>query len=129
MIEFVKELISEKMIKVRVGGSTSLNKQTDLGIPQREVLSLTVFLVANYDIQTERRMDESLFADDLAVYITTKNQRVITRTLQRVNKKLDVWAAERGLTFTTSKTVNMIFRKRNKEPMEITLRNQIIPYK
>ena len=35
---------------------------------------------------------------------------------------------ERVLNFSTSKTVNMIFRKRNKEPMKITLRNQIIPY-
>ena len=39
---------------------------------------------------------------------------------------------ERKLTFPTGKTVNMIFRKRrkkNEEPMEITLRKQTIPYK
>ena len=65
--------------------------------------------------------------DNLKIYITTRNQREPIRALQVVTNKLDAWTMERGLTFI-SKTVNMIFRKRNKEPIEITLRNQIIPY-
>ena len=34
MLKFIKELISERWIKVKVGGSISQNKQTDLGVPQ-----------------------------------------------------------------------------------------------
>ena len=36
---------------------------------------------------------------------------------------------ERGLNFFTSKTVNIIFRKGNEKSIEITLRNQTMPYK
>ena len=50
-----------------------------------------------------------------------------SRALQGVAKKLD--SADRGLTFSPSKTVSMKFRKRNKEPIEIMLRNKIIPSK
>ena len=50
------------------------------------------------------------------------------RALQGVNK-LDAWAVERCLTFSPSETVSMIFRKRNEEPLEIMLRNEIIPSK
>ena len=46
MMKFTRELISERWIKVRVGGSTSQSKQTVLGIPQRGVLSINLFLVA-----------------------------------------------------------------------------------
>ena len=46
MLRFIKELISERWINVRVGGFISQSKQTDLGISQREVLSVTLFLVA-----------------------------------------------------------------------------------
>ena len=46
MLKFIKELISERWIKVKVGGATSHNKQTDLGVPQGGVLSVTLFLVA-----------------------------------------------------------------------------------
>ena len=45
-------------------------------------------------------------ADNLAVYITTRNHRVVARALQGITNKLDSWAAERGPTFSISKTVN-----------------------
>ena len=83
MLKFIKELISERWIKVKVGGSTSQNKQTDLGIPQGGLLSITLFLVSVNGILGElgNGVDGSLFADDLAIYITTKNQRVAIRAL------------------------------------------------
>ena len=85
-----------------------------------EILGVTLFLVAINGILGELRngVNGSLFADDLA------------RPLQGVTNKLHAWAVERGLSFSTSKKVNIVFRKRrkrNKEPMEITLRNKIIP--
>ena len=52
-----------------------------------------------------------------------------TTALQGVTNKLDEWAAEISLTFSINKTVSKIFRKRNEEPMEIMLRNNIIPSK
>ena len=45
MVEYIKELIGESWIKVRVGGYISQSKQTNLGIPQGGVLSVTLFLV------------------------------------------------------------------------------------
>ena len=79
------------------------------------MLSITLFLVAINDIFGElgNGMNGSLFADDLTIFIIRRNQRVATRDLQGVTNKLDAWAVERGLTFFTSKTLNLIFRKRN----------------
>ena len=95
------------------------------------MLSSTLFLVAINDILRKlgSGVDGSLFADDLAIYITTRNQRVATRTLQVVTNKLDAWVTKRGLTFSSNKTVSMIFRKRNEKPIKIILRNEIIPLK
>ena len=55
------------------------------------------------------------------------NQSVVARAQQGVTNKLDALAVEMGLTFSPSKTVSIIFRKINKEPIEIMLRNTIIP--
>ena len=81
--------------------------------PQRGVLSVNLFLVAINGILGElgNEVDGSLFADDVAIYITTRNKRVATRALQEVTNKLDAWKAERRITFSNSKTINMIFRK------------------
>ena len=70
MLRFIREFIGERWIKVRVGGSVSQRKRTDLGIPQGGVLSVTFFLMAIIGI-LENGVDESLFADDLVEYITT----------------------------------------------------------
>ena len=77
-------------------------------------------------------VDESPFADNLAIYITTRYQRVASRALQGMINKLDGWAAEKELIFSPNKTVSMIFRKRrksNEEQIEIMLRNKITAYK
>ena len=60
-------------------------------------------------------VDGPLFTDDLVIYITTRNQRVAARALQIVTNKLFAWAAERGLIFSTSKMINIVFRKKKKE--------------
>ena len=77
---------------------------------------MTLLLVAINRIlgKLGNEMDELLFADNLAIYITTRNQKVAARALQAVTNKIDAWAAEKGLIFSTSKTVNMVFRKRRK---------------
>ena len=46
-------------------------------------------------------------------------QNVAARVLPRVINKLDAWAVERGLIFSTNKTVNMVFRKRRKNEESI----------
>ena len=45
MLEFIRQLVSERKIIVRVGETSSLNKQTDLGIPQVGVPSAMLFLM------------------------------------------------------------------------------------
>ena len=63
MLRFIKELIGERWIKVRVGGSVSQSKQTDLRIPQGGVLSVTLILVVINGILGELgngHMDHSL---------------------------------------------------------------------
>ena len=55
------------------------------------MLSVTLFLVAINRILGElgNGVDGSLFADDLVIYITTRNQRMAARALQGVTNKLD----------------------------------------
>ena len=101
---------------MRVGGSKSQNRQIELGV-HTGVLSATFSLVAIKGILRELGNGESgsLFVDNQTIYITIRNQRVAARALQGVTNKLNAWAAERGLTFSNSKTVSMVFRKKKKE--------------
>ena len=66
-MEFIRELIGERRIKVRVREAISQSKQTDLGVPQGGVLNVTLFLVAINVMLGElgNGVDGSLFANDL----------------------------------------------------------------
>ena len=88
------KLISERWIKVRVGETTSLNKQTDLGKLENRV---NIYM---YKILIDRAFNEGNI-------ITTRNQRMATRALLRTTNKFDAWARERELTFSPSKTVSI----------------------
>ena len=46
-----------------------------------------------------------------------------TNVLKGVANKLDTLEVDRGLFFSSRKTVSLIFKKRNEEPTEIILRN------
>ena len=74
-----------------MGGSISQSKQTDLRIQRRWLLSVTLFLVVINGILGElgNEVDGSLFADDMAINITERNQRVASRAFQGVTNKLD----------------------------------------
>ena len=87
-------------------GKIHFTEQTDrLGNSSGRGVSVTHFLVAIDGIlgELKNRVDRSLFADDLAIYIITRSQIVESRALQGVANKLDAWAAERSLIFSTSK--------------------------
>ena len=61
---------------MKVGGSISQSKQTDLGIPQEGMLSVTLFLVTINGILggLGNEIDGSLFADDLEILYTLKKK-------------------------------------------------------
>ena len=59
MMEFVRELIGGRWIKVRLGGSISQSKQTDLGIPQGDVLTVNLFLV-EINIHYNKKSESSI---------------------------------------------------------------------
>ena len=75
---------------------------------------MTLFLVAINSIFRElgNEVNGSLFTDDLAIYITTRKQRMAIRDLQTNTNELDAFAAERNISFSFSKTVTKTFRKR-----------------
>ena len=80
--------------------------QTDrLGNSTTGVLSIILYLVAINSILGELRngVDGLLFADNLAIYVTTKNQRVATTAVEEVTNKLGAWAIEKRITFSPKK--------------------------
>ena len=70
-MEFIRELINNRWIIVRKDESKSQKRQRDLGILQKVVLNVTLFLVAINGIlgKLGNGGDRSHYTNNLAIYI------------------------------------------------------------
>ena len=128
---FIKNFLSGRKFRVRVGNHLSSVFIQQNGVPQGGVLSVALFAVAINDIGDElpRAVGRSLFVDDLAVWYSASSARHTARQLQLAVTRLEKWSKENGLRFSTAKTVAVHFcRRRCSDPhLGIRLYGETIP--
>ncbi len=129
LLHFVREFLSLRSFRVRVGSVHSDDYPQSAGVPQGSVISPLLFLLAINDIgdQIQQGIDYAVFADDLVIYSRSKNLEVTEKKLQSCIKELETWANKRGLKFSASKTKYMNFtRKRFHQPLRLILNDEEI---
>ena len=128
---FIRNFLSRRTFRVRVGNHLSSSHRQDNGIPQGGVLSVALFAIMINDIgdQLPAAIGRSLFVDDLAIWHSASSTRHMTRQLQLAVTRLERWSKENGLKFSTSKTVAVHFcRRRCPDPdLGIRLYGRVIP--
>ena len=121
---FIRNFLSHRCFRVRVGNQLSSSFSQESGIPQGGVLSVALFAVAINDIcdQLPTTIGRSLFVDDLAVWYTASSPRLVSRQLQLAVVRLERWSKENGLRFSTSKTVAVHFCRRKCSDLDLGIR-------
>ena len=86
------------------------------GIPQGSVMSGTLFIVAINAITKHlpKKILNSLYVDDFAVYYAARHVRHIQRVLNTAIKAVYQWAKSVGLKFALSKTQGIVFYRNSK---------------
>ena len=132
---FLKNFINDRTFSVKL----PCNVTSDIfvqenGVPQGSVLSPTLFSVAINDILSSasipRTLKYSLYADDCAVWHSSRNAQFSAQQIQLALESVQQWALEWGFKFSIPKCIGIVFtRKRNVPPLNLTLDNQPIPFK
>lgn len=96
-----------------MNGYLSDEKQLVYGVPQGEILSVTLFLLAMNKISKylPQQVKMCLFADDLVIYSQDKNVHRIKVLLRQCLEGLDKWSNDTGFQFAVEKTKAMHFTK------------------
>ena len=91
---FIKNFLSERKFRVRVGTSLSDFYDQEMGVPQGSILSVTLFIVKINSITSCIRngVDKSLFVDDFGVSYRSKHMHAIERQLQLHLNRIEDWA-------------------------------------
>ena len=132
MFLFIKEFLTDRYIKVRVGSEHSSLYLQEEGVPQGSVLSVTLFAVAINSLMENipAGIQGTLFVDDFAIYCTASSAVEGCRKIQVAINEASKWAEGRGFRFSPQKTKAIRFtRKRRAEVVPtLFLNDNILPY-
>ena len=90
------------------------NISSNQGVPQRSVLSCTLFSVTINNITSNlpRDIQSSLYADDLMIYSTSNYLPSVERRLQHAINCIYTWASNHGFTISENKTIDVHYNRK-----------------
>ena len=110
---FIKNFLSLRLFRVKVGNKLSTIKCQVNGVPQGSVLSPTLFIIMINDLLTNPPpgIKISLFADDVLLWISSPYLETCFHNLQTTLNILEIWSNRWGLRFSPTKTKAVIFKR------------------
>ena len=130
MYNWIQDFLKNRKFQVRINHTLSKKYKLENGTPQESGICPWLFLIMINDTKlSNSKVYLSLFADDIAIWMETKNINNGIIVLQQSLKELELWAKKRGFRFSVSKTKAMIFSQRKIENQtNLRLNNQDIEY-
>ena len=132
MFSCIKDFLSERYLKVRVGSCISSAYPQEEGLPQGSVLSPTLFMVAINGLlgQVPAGVHGLAFADDYAVICSKSSAVEACHKIQTAINAATSWASTRGFKFSPEKTKAIRFcrLRRVEEIPTLFLNDSILPF-
>jgi len=119
MLSFLTDFLNSRTFKIRLGNHISTSRIQETGVPQGSVVSPLLFNLVLIGIENclHKKVNYSLYADDLAIFSRGRNISMLTEHLQQSINKLVLWYKHRGLNFSVAKTKAVIFTRKRIIPL------------
>ena len=109
LYHWIKQFLTDRTIQTKINDGLSSKETIEEGLPQGSPLSCTLFLLFINDLPDILTVENALYADDLAMWNTSKwtlyNRRKLNQSLEILGNYCREWK----LKVNTSKTVYTIF--------------------
>lgn len=129
MLQFLDNFLKERTFQVKIGQDISECYEMYNGLPQGSVLSPLLYNIMMCDIPTDEYITTSVYADDCAIWISGNDIEFISDKLQYYLNTLEKWFTKWGFRLSQSKTVPVLFTKKNKfKYPELRLNNTALSF-
>ena len=114
---FIANFLHDRIFKVRLGSHLSDWLPQKEGFPQGSLLSILLFILQMDGLkrflpQNSRDVLASLYVDDLAISVRSRNLATAEKTLQNIINNVNRWAVSNGMKFSSTKSVCVDFNNK-----------------
>ena len=115
LIKMIQSYLSNRSFQVCSNGITSSRRAVRAGVPQGSALGPVLFTLYINDIPkpTDRRVFNSIYADDTAIIATSRSPELLSQLLQEQTSKITNYYREWGLSVNSEKTEAVTFTNRH----------------
>ena len=122
MYMWIEDFLTNRSIQVRLGSSLSKVTRLENGTPQGSAISPLLFLLMINDFPPPTdSVDQSLFADDSAIWRSGTNLNSIGRSIQKNIDSIADWCSKWGIKISTTKTTAIIFTRKRRTELDTPL--------
>ena len=112
IIKIIRSFLESRSFQVVVQGSKSATHNINFGVPQGSVLSPTLYSIYTYDLPVNTHCSIALFADDTALFSSSRFAKTIIKALEKTAKELQRYFNKWKIKLNESKTQAIFFTRR-----------------
>jgi hypothetical protein len=129
IIRLLSNFLSNRKFSVKLNHSLTNQTTPEAGTPQGSVLSPLLFILYINDIPLphSNSIKMSQYADDIAIWLSTKNSKHAQTTLQNYLNDISKWCNDWFIKINASKTQFVIFHRYKHKKPQIKLHFENIP--
>jgi len=109
MLSFVRNLLQDRLLRVRLHDAISDPVKMENGLPQGSVLSVLLFLVAINEATAIVDRPVYVFADDITLTCSGNDPELTSSLMQQALDALQTWTTTSGFPISESKTEAIVF--------------------
>ena len=128
MHRFIDDFLSDRKIRVVVGGQMSGSYSMENGTPQGSVISPTLFniMINDFPTPTDPATEGAIFADDGSAWRSGGSVKLLNKALQNHLDRVSDWSDQWGFKLSESKSTAVLFTKSHKakgeEELQLTIK-------
>lgn len=117
LILIINSFLVNRSFNVRVGNDMSASCSFTYGVPQGSVLSPILYNIFTADIPKDNKCEIALYADDTAIYTSSKLSNCITNRLSKYFFKIKKYFHKWKIKINVEKTQAIFFTNRRKKQL------------
>lgn len=130
MTQILHSYIQNRTFHVTIDDETSTPKIITAGVPQGSILGPTLYNIYTADIPTPEHCEIAQYADDTAIYTSSRYRKTLHNRLQEGIETLEHYFTKWRIKINETKTVAIIFGNTIKldKPQQIQINQTTIPW-